>query len=106
MLSKYLAIAIASFLKEFSFLSTWYFIKFKTFSNSLFFLFNKHFGIFSDFNVKSFQSNVWYEYQVFSDYKFNLVYILLGILIPLIIKFYLIKYSGKNKAIKYAAGIF
>ena len=74
--------------------------------NTLFFLFNKHFGIFSDFNVKSFQSNVWYEYKVFGDYKFNLVYILLGILIPLIIKFYLIKYSEKNKTIKYAAGIF
>lgn len=73
--------------------------------NLLFYLTKKNIGLFTTFDNDAFSTNPWYAYAPFGYNSFLLAYVLVGISIPLFIKWMLYKIRINNKFIRYLISI-
>ena len=65
-----------------------------------------NYGWPSDFDINAFRTNAWYGYTLFHNPNSMLIFSILGILIPLSIKFLLQKFLPQNKIGKFIAKSF
>lgn len=74
--------------------------------NTIIYIMNKMFGIFGTFNIKEYKSSIWYIFDS-TNPAVVMIYVILGIAIPLIVKYYIydracmkIGKNLKNKILK------
>lgn len=56
-----------------------------------------YFGWFSGFDIEAFRTNPWYGYPVYGNELFYLFYVVMGVAVPLLIKYMLLSVKCENK---------